>query len=89
MPYLYALAEEAPTLRGALTLHALRLRIGDDAFFALLRHWTDKYRYGSVGTEDFIALASHHTAQPLGELWQSWLYETTLPPLPPTGPPGH
>ena len=75
--------------RGALTLHALRLRIGDDAFFALLRHWTDKYRYGSVGTEDFIALASHHTAQPLGELWQSWLYETTLPPLPPTGPPGH
>ena len=30
--------------RGALTPYALRLRIGDDAFFALLGHWTDKYR---------------------------------------------
>ena len=47
--------------RGALTLRAApayRRR-------RLLRttgHWTDKYRYGSVGTEDFIALASHHGA---------------------------
>ena len=30
--------------RGALTLHALRLTVGDDAFFALLRGWTDRAR---------------------------------------------
>ncbi len=68
--------------RGALTLHALRVRIGDEAFFALLRHWTDKYRYGSVSTEDFTTLAADHATRPLGDLWQAWLHDPTLPPFP-------
>ncbi|GED96597.1 putative peptidase M1, membrane alanine aminopeptidase [Gordonia crocea] len=68
--------------RGALTLHALRLRIGDESFFALLRHWTDKYRYGSVSTEDFTTLAAGHSSQALGDLWQAWLREPALPPFP-------
>ncbi|MFT4201418.1 M1 family metallopeptidase [Gordonia sp. (in: high G+C Gram-positive bacteria)] len=68
--------------RGALTLHALRLRIGDESFFALLRQWTEKYRYGSVGTEDFTALAAHHSPEPLGDLWQAWLHDVELPPFP-------
>ncbi|QKT06083.1 M1 family metallopeptidase [Gordonia sp. X0973] len=68
--------------RGALTLHALRLRIGDDAFFALLRHWTDKYRYGSVSTEDFTTLAADHSTHSLNDLWQAWLHSAPLPPYP-------
>ncbi|MDL9937493.1 M1 family metallopeptidase [Gordonia sp. ABSL1-1] len=68
--------------RGAMTLHALRLAIGDGQFFALLQRWTDKYRYGSVSTEDFIALAANYSATPLRELWDAWLFTPALPPYP-------
>lgn len=68
--------------RGALTLHALRLTIGDVNFFALLHRWTDKYRYGSVTTEDFTALAAGFSPVPLADLWNTWLYQPELPAFP-------
>ena len=68
--------------RGAMTLHALRLRIGDGAFFALLQKWTEKYRYRCVTTDDFIALASTFSNKSLTDLWQAWLYTPALPPFP-------
>ena len=40
--------------RGALLLHALRLTVGDDAFFALLRAWVEQHTYGSVTTPMFV-----------------------------------
>ncbi|HEX2214924.1 MAG TPA: M1 family metallopeptidase, partial [Mycobacterium sp.] len=43
--------------RGALTLHVLRRRIGDDKFFALLADWTSRHRHGTVVTDDFTGLA--------------------------------
>ena len=71
--------------RGAITLHALRLRIGDGNFFALIRRWTEKYRYGTATTEDFISLAANYSTASLGELWQQWLFTPALPPYPGTG----
>ncbi|MFW0789388.1 M1 family metallopeptidase [Gordonia sp. CPCC 205333] len=68
--------------RGAMTLHALRLTIGDGNFFALLRRWTDKYRYGSVTTEDFTTLAAGFSSTSLTGLWQAWLHQPQLPPFP-------
>ena len=67
--------------RGALALHALRRRIGDDAFFALLREWTSRYRHASVVTDDFIALAAQYTEDSLRPLWAAWLYSAEAPPL--------
>ncbi|ORV46602.1 peptidase M1 [Mycolicibacter engbaekii] len=67
--------------RGALTLHVLRGRLGDDAFFALLRDWTSRYRHSNAGTEDFTALAAGYSAQPLQSFWQAWLYSTAVPGL--------
>jgi aminopeptidase N len=43
--------------RGALAVHALRVEVGDDAFFAILRGWTARYRNGNATVEDFAALA--------------------------------
>ncbi len=43
--------------RGALTLHALRQAVGEEAFFQILREWTQRYAYGNASTADFIALA--------------------------------
>jgi aminopeptidase N len=43
--------------RGGMTLQALREKIGDLAFFQLLRDWATQNRYGTVTTPEFIALA--------------------------------
>ncbi|WP_305093707.1 M1 family metallopeptidase [Prescottella sp. R16] len=67
--------------RGALTLHVLRRRLGDDAFFALLHDWTTRYRYSTVSTEQFTDLAGHFTDEPLRPLWDAWLSSTVLPGL--------
>ncbi|MDI9940232.1 M1 family metallopeptidase [Rhodococcus sp. IEGM 1351] len=67
--------------RGALTLHALRRRLGDDKFFALLRQWTLAHRHSTVTSEQFTDLATHYTDEPLRRLWDSWLGEKTLPPM--------
>ncbi|WP_028476351.1 M1 family metallopeptidase [Nocardia sp. CNY236] len=71
--------------RGALTLHALRLQLGDSTFFALLRDWTIRYRHSSVTTEEFTDLAAHYSLAPLRPLWEHWLLGQSLPHLPPTG----
>ncbi len=66
--------------RGALTLHALRTTVGDRAFFALVREWTDTYRHATATTADFVATAQRHTAVDLAPLFTAWLHTPTLPP---------
>ena len=68
--------------RGALALHALRLRCGDLAFFALLHDWALSFRHGSVSTADFILTADRATGIDTEALLHPWLYEEALPPLP-------
>ena len=65
--------------RGALTLHALRGRLGDENFFALLQDWTTRYRHGTVVTVDFISLAADYSDESLQPLWDAWLYSTDVP----------
>ena len=43
--------------RGALTLHALRLEVGDDLFFQILPAWVAAQAGGTVSTREFIDLA--------------------------------
>lgn len=68
--------------RGALTLHALRLTVGDDAFFDLLRGWVADHAGGSVSTDDFVAYAEERTGAALAVLFRSWLDQPALPDLP-------
>jgi aminopeptidase N len=65
--------------RGALTLHALRQRLGDEKFFALLKDWTTRHRHGSVSTDDFTGLAANYCDESLQQLWEVWLYSTKVP----------
>ncbi len=73
--------------RGALTLHALRLTVGDDSFLRTLRTWAQRYEYGNVETADFIALAKEEAPQvppaALDALFDAWLNQPELPALPP------
>lgn len=68
--------------RGGMTLHQLRLSIGDDSFFRLLRTWTRTHAGGNATTEQFIALAERISGQDLGAFFQTWLYTPTRPDLP-------
>lgn len=68
--------------RGALTLHALRLEIGDDLFFAVVRAWTERYRGRAATSEDFRSLAAEVSGRSLDALFDAWLDGLALPPLP-------
>ncbi|SDG24580.1 M1 family metallopeptidase [Klenkia brasiliensis] len=59
--------------RGAAALQALRTRVGDDAFFQVLRRWTTENADGSVSTADFVALAEQVTGQDLGQFFTDWI----------------
>lgn len=67
---------------GALTLHALRVEIGDDAFFELLRTFADQYRGSAASTAEFITLASEIAERDLNAFFESWLRNSQLPELP-------
>ncbi|MFR0357072.1 M1 family metallopeptidase [Streptomyces sediminimaris] len=67
--------------RGAMTLQALRERIGDRAFFRLLPAWTRLHRYGNANTRQFIRLAERISGQRLDGLFHKWLYTKGKPAL--------
>ncbi|MGW4565419.1 M1 family metallopeptidase [Streptomyces sp. NPDC004561] len=71
--------------RGACTLHALRLTLGDDRFFTMLRGWHHIHRGRSADTAAFIAHAGRSMPTTVEPLLRAWLYDTHLPPLPPGG----
>ena len=68
--------------RGALTLHALRRSVGDDAFFAVLRAWATERRHANGSTADFVALASRVAGRDVGPLLTAWLTADPMPALP-------
>jgi hypothetical protein len=66
--------------RGAMTLHALRTRIGDAAFFRLLRRWTESRRGQSVSIGQFTALAERISGKQLDAFFRTWLFTPRKPP---------
>ncbi|HEY6664254.1 MAG TPA: hypothetical protein VI036_03915, partial [Propionibacteriaceae bacterium] len=44
-------------LRGAMTLQALRQKVGSHDFFIILRTWAKQHKYGNVSTAQFIRLS--------------------------------
>ncbi len=67
--------------RGAMALHQLRLAVGDDAFFTILRTWAAQHRYGTGDIAQFRALAEQVSGKDLAALFTTWLYTTTRPDL--------
>ncbi|RKT57870.1 M1 family metallopeptidase [Saccharothrix australiensis] len=71
--------------RGALAVHALRVAVGDEAFFTLLKRWTQAKKYGTATIEEFIALAERVSGQQLDELFRTWLFTKGKPAVGPGG----
>jgi len=61
--------------RGAATLHALRLRVGDPAFFDAARLWLERYDDSTGSTEDFEAVYEEVSDENLDDFFDAWLGE--------------
>lgn len=64
---------------GAPIVHALRLTLGDDAFFALLSSWTADNFGTSQTTATFIDLAEDFHGEDLTVFFDEWLFAGDLP----------
>jgi len=62
-----------------MTLQALREKIGDRAFFTVMRRWYAEHKYGNVSTPEFVALAQQVSRQNLGPFLTAWLYTPGKP----------
>jgi aminopeptidase N len=65
--------------RGAMTLQALRQKIGDFAFFQILRRWAAENRYANVTTPQFIALSEDVSGMQLDTFFDVWLFRLEKP----------
>ena len=75
--------------RGAMTLHALRVEVGDATFFRILKDWARTQKNGTVTTAEFIRLAERLSGKQLDALFDEWLSAgrpASLPPPPPPPP---
>lgn len=68
--------------RGAMTLHALRETVGDDAFFRILKTWAAEKRNGNGATAEFITLAERVSGKALRSLFDAWLFKPEQPKRP-------
>ncbi|WP_234980821.1 M1 family metallopeptidase [Agromyces cerinus] len=66
--------------RGAGTLHALRVELGDEAFFAGTRLWLERYDDSAATADDFQAVFEEVSGADLDDFFQTWLYEQAKPP---------
>ena len=65
--------------RGALAVHALRVAVGDEKFFEILRTWVAEKKYSDATIEEFIALAERVSGQQLDQVFQTWLFTKGKP----------
>lgn len=68
-----------PYAKGALVLHMLRERLGDDAFFAGVADYIQKYKFKTVQTDDFRRCLEAASGQSLERFFWQWLYRAGMP----------
>jgi aminopeptidase N len=65
--------------RGAATLHALRVKIGDEAFYAAAREWLERYNDSTGTTEDFETVCEELSGQNLDSFFDVWVRTPSKP----------
>ena len=74
--------------RGAITVHALRRLLGDEAFFEAIRAYLKESRNDTVVPETLVnhitgaALKVGVSVDEVNDLLEAWLHETALPKFP-------
>jgi aminopeptidase N len=65
--------------RGAMTLQALRQKVGDATFLTIMRSWYRENRNRNVTTQGFIRLAERVSRRDLDHFFDVWLFEEGKP----------
>jgi aminopeptidase N len=66
-------------LRGAYVLHELRLLLGDEVFFQVMRGYYQRFEYSNASIEDFMATASDISGKNLTIFFKAWLFSPKIP----------
>jgi len=67
--------------KGALVLHLLRSELGDEPFFAALRHYAGKHRESSVTTHDLMRCIEEATGRNVDRFFDQWVFGAGHPEL--------
>ncbi len=65
--------------RGGMTLYALKLTVGTNTFFQIMRHWAADRANGNGTTPEFKKLAEQLSGQQLDGLFHDWLVARNKP----------
>ncbi|MEV6804055.1 M1 family metallopeptidase [Streptomyces sp. NPDC051132] len=69
--------------RGAMVLHKIRQKVGDDTFYDIIQGWAAARRHDTAGTAAFTAYVEKKAPeQDFGEIWRDWLYGDGKPDRP-------
>ena len=81
-PTLNSLFDDTVYTRGAATLEALRITVGDATFWRIIRGWAQLHAGGDATTAEFIAYVDQVSGRSLDAFLRSWLYTPGKPPYP-------
>jgi aminopeptidase N len=71
--------------RGATAVHALRLRIGNDRFWTLVRGFLDAHRFGNASNLDWLEFVQAKTDATTRAFFEHWLIDDVPPDVPELG----
>ena len=66
---------------GALVFYALRAELGDEVFFASMRTFAERYRWGNATTDDLFATFAEVAGRDVRPSVEGFLRGDALPPL--------
>lgn len=66
-------------LKGALVMHMLRARLGDEVFVDVLRTFAARYRGGHPTTEDFAAVVAERAGGDWDWFFDQWVRHAAIP----------
>lgn len=70
-----------PYSKGALVLHMLRLRLGDEVFFKAVAEYIDRFKFKAVETDDFRRVLEDVSGQSLERFFRQWVVQPGMPRL--------
>jgi aminopeptidase N len=71
--------------RGAMTLHALKLKTGDALFYKILRTYLERYKFSNAFNQDFVNIVNELAGKKVKVFLESWLYDESVPDFPEMG----
>ena len=67
--------------KGGMVLHMLRVQLGDEAWWASIKHYLERHRQGNVTTHDLQRAIEDVTGRNLEGFFQQWVFSPGHPQL--------